>query len=49
MEYQQIVMAINCLERELADEFSTPHAKQTKEQIKRLNAKLKDLRKNKKF
>ena len=42
---QQIVMAINCLEREIADEFSTPHAEQTKEQIKKLNAQLKELRK----
>tara|TARA_Y100001938_G_scaffold122074_1_gene170199 strand:- start:347 stop:517 length:171 start_codon:yes stop_codon:yes gene_type:complete len=45
VQCQQIVMAINCLERELADEFSTPHAKQTKEQIKKLNAQLKELRK----
>ena len=45
----QIILAINCLERELANEFSSPHAEQTKEQIKKLSAKLKDLQKNEKF
>ena len=41
----QIIMAIDCLERELADEFSSPHAEQIKEQIKKLSAKLKGLQK----